>query len=467
MNILQFMNTPELMGDIFQGETWKPWRAVLSGAFGLPMDDDQAALFDALSGGRSAPTSRVRELWVVAGRRSAKTQTAGAVAVYLATVGAALDGLASKLSPGEKGVIALLAVDRQQAKVALGYIRGVVEGSPVLAGMVEKQNTDGIEFNNRVAIEVHTNSFRSVRGRTLLAVLFDEVAFFRSDNSASPDIETYRAAVPGLATTGGLVFGFSSPYAKRGLLHDKYRKHFGKDGDVLVVQGATTDFNPTIDKRIIQDALDDDYEAAQAEWLGRFRSDVEAFLQRDTIEGLMRPSPLVIPYDSKYRYSAFVDPAGGGADEFTLAIGHLEGDVVVVDAVRAERGTPAEIVAEYAELLRSYRVYEVSGDRYGGSWPADEFRRNHIDYKTSEKPKSGLYQDALPLFNSGRVELPPCNRLLNQLTGLERRTSRSGRDSIDHPPGGHDDRANAVAGLITNAAKAADYPTNVQFKWIR
>jgi hypothetical protein len=38
-------------------------------------------------------------------------------------------------------------------------------------------------------------------------------------------------------------------------------------------------------------------------------------------------------------------------------------------------------------------------------------------------------------------------RLQAQLIGLERRTSRAGKDSIDHGPGGHDDIANAVAGV--------------------
>jgi hypothetical protein len=38
-------------------------------------------------------------------------------------------------------------------------------------------------------------------------------------------------------------------------------------------------------------------------------------------------------------------------------------------------------------------------------------------------------------------------RLINQLIGLERRTARGGRDSIDHPPGAHDDLANCVACL--------------------
>lgn len=467
MNFLEVMDTPELMGDTFQGESWEPWRAVLSGAFAIPMEPDRSRLFSRLAGGRTAPKSRVRELWVVAGRRSAKTQTAGATAVYLATVGAALSGLTDMLSAGERGVISIIAVDRQQAKVALGYIRGMVEESPVLSAMIEKQNTDGIDFTNRVSIEVHTNSFRAIRGRTLLAVLFDEVAFFRSDSSASPDIETYRAALPGLATTGGLFIGFSSPYAKRGLLYDKYRKHYGQEGDVLVVQGATTDFNPTIDERIIQEALEDDPEAAKAEWLGQFRSDVEAFLQREVLAELTRTSPLELPYDREHRYSAFTDSAGGGMDEFTICIGHMEKDSVVVDVLRGQRGTPADIVEEYAILLKSYGILEVHGDRYGGSWPADEFRRYGIDYKTSEQAKSGLYQDALPLFNSGRVELPPDQRLINQLASLERRTSRSGRDSIDHAPGGHDDRANAVAGMATHAVGRIIVPVRLKVRWFR
>jgi hypothetical protein len=46
------------------------------------------------------------------------------------------------------------------------------------------------------------------------------------------------------------------------------------------------------------------------------------------------------------------------------------------------------------------------------------------------------------------------HKLVNQLVGLERRTSRGGRDSIDHPShgGAHDDVANAVAGVLTSIA---------------
>jgi hypothetical protein len=65
------------------------------------------------------------------------------------------------------------------------------------------------------------------------------------------------------------------------------------------------------------------------------------------------------------------------------------------------------------------------------------------------------------LLNSGRVVLPKIERLINQLANLERRVARSGKDSIDHAPGAHDDVANAVAGsvdrLVTRPAARAGF----------
>ena len=49
-------------------------------------------------------------------------------------------------------------------------------------------------------------------------------------------------------------------------------------------------------------------------------------------------------------------------------------------------------------------------------------------------------------------------RLINQLCGLERRTSRAGKDSITHAPGAHDDVANAAAGALTNPS---EYPIQI------
>jgi hypothetical protein len=46
---------------------------------------------------------------------------------------------------------------------------------------------------------------------------------------------------------------------------------------------------------------------------------------------------------------------------------------------------------------------------------------------------------------------------VQQLVALERRTARGGRDTIDHPPGAHDDVANAVAGVIGRLISGSTY----------
>ena len=53
------------------------------------------------------------------------------------------------------------------------------------------------------------------------------------------------------------------------------------------------------------------------------------------------------------------------------------------------------------------------------------------------------------MINSGRIQLLDHPRLISQLCALERRNVRSGKPLIDHPPNGHDDVANAVAGLAS------------------
>jgi len=155
----------------------------------------------------------------------------------------------------------------------------------------------------------------------------------------------------------------------------------------------------------------------------------------------------------------FVDPSGGSADSMTLAVGHREDTVVVVDAVREVKPpfSPEDVVDEFATLLKRYRIVKVTGDRYAGEWPREQFRKRGISYEPAAKPKSDLYRDLLPAINSRRVDLLDHPRLVNQLASLERRTARGGRDSIDHAPGAHDDIANAVAGVSAMFARLSTY----------
>jgi len=166
------------------------------------------------------------------------------------------------------------------------------------------------------------------------------------------------------------------------------------------------------------------------------------------------------------RYYGFVDPSGGSADSMTLATGHREDDIVVVDALREIKPpfSPESAVAEFSELLKSYHVIKITGDRYAGEWPRERFREHGIVYEPAQKPKSDLYRDLLPAINSRKLDLLDDARLLTQLVSLERRTARGGRDSIDHAPGAHDDLANAVAGLA--AATRSKYRYDSSLDWV-
>ena len=204
--------------------------------------------------------------------------------------------------------------------------------------------------------------------------------------------------------------------------------------------------------------MDRDPASAAAEYLAEFRTDIESFIAREAIEFCVAPGVIEQRPASDVRYSAFVDPSGGASDSFTLAIAHRDGDSLFLDATREVRPpfSPESVISEFAALCKSYRVHKVTGDRYGGEFPREQFRKYGISYEVSQKPKSDIYRDILPLLNSRRVMLLDQPRLIQQLAGLERRTARSGRDSIDHAstPGAHDDLANSACGALLMAQLA-------------
>jgi hypothetical protein len=134
----------------------------------------------------------------------------------------------------------------------------------------------------------------------------------------------------------------------------------------------------------------------------------------------------------------------------SATIGHYEyaRQRVVLDCLREAKPpfSPEQVTGEFAQVLKSYAVTKIIGDKYAGGFPPEQFRKFSIRYDQAAKPRGELYIDLLPLINSRRIDLLDHTKLVNQLCSLERRSGR-GRDSIDHPPGGHDDLANSVAGL--------------------
>lgn len=461
-SILDVMTDPELLGSTFAGPTWARWRVVLAGAFGLPLSNEDVAVFHLLAGRNKAGVKAARELWVIIGRRGGKSMIAALVAVYLTCF------RAYRLAPGETGTFKIIAPDRRQCRVIKGYIAGLLRSSELLAPMIASDTKDAIALTNGLVIEVQTASFKTSRGYTVVGCVIDEAAFLPHDDSAEPDKAILAAVRPAMATVAdAMLMVISSPYSRRGEVFRTYSAHFGKDDDpVLVIKADSKSMNPSIPDHVIAAAYEQDEAAARAEYGGEFRSDVEDIFTLDALSACVIPGRRELPPVEGITYRAFVDPSGGSADAFTMAIAHTVEGVAVLDAVRERRPPfpPDDVVSEYAALLRSYRITKVTGDRYAGEWPRERFAVHGIHYDPSARPKSDLYLALLPLINSKRVELLDLGtpqqgarhgKLVTQLSGLERRTGRGGRDSVDHAPNEHDDVANAVAGVLTAGAEKA------------
>jgi hypothetical protein len=356
----------------------------------------------------------------------------------------------------------VIAANRRQARVALRYIRSLFLDHPTLSRLVARETEESLELANRVIIEVQTASFRVTRGYTIAAVVCDELAFWLSDeDNANPAGEILDALKPGMATMpGAMLLVATSPYARKGPVWEAHKRHWAKDGDpVLIWKAPTRTMNSTVPQSVIDAALERDPASAAAEYMAEFRSDIEGFVTREAVEAAVVPGQYELPPVSGIVYHGFCDPSGGASNSMTLAIAHRDGDGNgILDAIREVRPpfSPDSVVAEFSTLLKTYQVHEITGDRYGGSWPASRFSEYGITYLPSEKSKSDLYVELLPLLNSRRVELLDNSRLVAQLVGLERRTARSGRDSIAEPPGGHDDVCNSAAGVLVQVAGELD-----------
>jgi hypothetical protein len=208
--------------------------------------------------------------------------------------------------------------------------------------------------------------------------------------------------------------------------------------------------NPTLSEEKIRQAYDEDAAGAAADYGAEFRADIEDFISADALEAATIPGRYELGPVHGIAYQAFTDPSGGSKDAFTLVISHIEKGICILDCIRYRTPpfSPEAVAAEFAKVIKSYGLSTVSGDRYGGEWPREQFQKYGVSYKTADKTKSEIYGELLPLINSGKVELLDNELLHRQLLNLERRTSRAGKDSIDHPPGAHDDIANAAAGAL-------------------
>ena len=163
-SMLDVLGDPALFGAEFRESSWRGWRLCAAALFGLTTGlaaPEEAFILRCL-GRRRLPTTAAREAWIMVGRRGGKSRFAALVAVYIAC----FREHRPILAPGERGVVMVIASDRRQARVAMRYMVGLLDEVPMLQALIARRTAEAVHLTNGVSLEVHTASYRAVRGYT-------------------------------------------------------------------------------------------------------------------------------------------------------------------------------------------------------------------------------------------------------------------------------------------------------------
>lgn len=458
MNIIEYRHDRKLGGALAhmrRPETQRGWDTFLKACWGLPLDETELAIFRNHTGRLKPRRGGYSEATAIIGRQSGKSNTAGDLMAFA--------GITASAEDAGTYVVGIAQDQRGSMRTLLRYATAPFEQVPILAREADGQPraADSLALRNGVTLAAYPCRPGAVRGLRARLVVIDELAFFRTSDGNPTDVEMLRAVRPSLATTGGKLFIFSSPYSQTGALWDLHRRHYGRDdsGTLIWVASAPA-MNPTLPADYLERMQQDDPEAYRSEVLGEFRAGISTFFDPQALDACVADWR-ELPWVQGVRHYAHFDASGGQRDGAALAIARNDGDRIAgcVSRCWPAPHNPEVVIREAAALIRSYGCRSVSHDRYGAQFVERAFDRFGIQSKPCALDRSALYLELLPRVLSQTVAIPNDPELLRELRGLERRVSRfaSGKDRVDHRPGAHDDRAVALAGAVWSAHDGDQY----------
>lgn len=295
-----------------------------------------------------------------------------------------------------------------------------------------------IEFNNssRILCRTTGDTGDNIRGLTTDLIVVDEAAFI--------DDEIYfQALLPMLATTDGSLVLLSTPFGARGFLYEAFTG--GLEEEYYTMQ-VPTYRNPKVS---------DDYIANQQqqlpsiefkqEILGKFVESANAFFQADLIEECMK-GPI-----KKNHKSSFlgVDLARHGEDKSVFISVDGNGNVY---SIETDSDSPlTEAIGRVKNLHEEYQFDRIYIDETALGGGVVDILKQDLRGRTVEgitftnKKKQSLYNTLKSKMEEGVVNLPQHSELQKELLDLEYSFTSGGKMKIEHPEGGHDDYADALA----------------------
>jgi hypothetical protein len=434
-------------------------RALCRAAEGMPIgdeltDDEVLAYFGCERSrlGLSLPVL----VCVVAGVRGGKS--------FFVASGAIRDALVadcSQLLPHERPRHAIVAPSVDNATATFRILRGIIEGSRVLAAMVVGEPTtdtivlrrpDGREVEI-VVVAAHRGGM-TLRSRWLAGATLDEVALFGIETAgAAVNAEEILRAAETRVLPRTQVRIVSSPMGRQGLLYDLYRQHFGEPGRVLVVHAPTRALNPSFPEAAIEAVRARDPDAAAREHDARWIDGVTSFISGENADACVRSRPVVRPLVGGAVYSAAMD-AGTRGNAWTLVLARMVKERIEITLAHQWQGSkesplsPAATLREIASMLRPYHVRDVACDGHAFDANADLAKQCGLRLvQRSTSDRDGGYDALQSFITSRQIDLPPVPLLIQDLKSIQKILTPTGyRISLPLTPDGrHADFAPATA----------------------
>lgn len=464
--------------DLFGLEDASPLqRAICRIWDGVPLGDLAADETVARAVGGAAaiaelPRGCPKEVVLLSGIRCGKSLLAAACAVR-----AALTCDVSRLGPGEVPRVSVLSVNMDSAGQTWAHIRGRVESSPLLAGLLVREPTaDSLYLRHPTGRPVEIRVVAGSRAASTLVsrwsagLICDEAPRMVGAEDGVVNLDDARHAIAGRLLPGAQVQLIGSPWAPFGPVYQLVEDFWGKPSPALVVvRGRASHMNPqwwTPDR--VTELRETNPDAYQTDELGEFLDPVAGLMTLDELKACQRAAPEVLPPAPGHHYSAAIDP-GTRNNAWTMVVtttlpgGEYGTRREAVVLARQWVGSasaplsPSAVFGEIAGLLKPYGVGTVASD----SWAADAMRDvassqglGLICVSWTRSKKLEVYKSLAGKVRDRRLELAPVPLLLRDLSQVRRRVTLGGI-AIELPEtsdGRHCDFAPALALALSRPA---------------
>lgn len=451
------------------GIEWSPAQREFARVAFCGLPPSPSSIGKKLWGFEEAPTKlHLRIVGAVCGREAGKSLLAGCRAVHLACT---VD--LSPIRHREVAVCPVVSTDIDTARQVVRFALGLCEELGIPTTNLIRDGEDGFSIirSNGKLVNVMPKSAtiggRNVRGRSLVCVVLDEIAFFRDSRHKVNDIDIFDA-LKSRIMPGGQMILLSSPWTESGLLYDFWKRNYEHPKDGLIAWAPTSlmrSDRPDI-LEIIEMERETDPEKCARERDASFMTvganqffDPRA-VQQSIVSAMATDAPqqtVAVGGDFAFtrNSSAFVAARVYQDKDAERPIYEVIGLKEMRPKGRPLK--PSVVCRDAANFAKKIGVEEIIADGYSREAVAEHLEKHeitHIIAPAGSNAKQETFGVVRALFHEGRLRIPSdidgselVDKLMRQIKEVSGRPVQGGRVEIESPlwrSGEHGDLVSAL-----------------------